>query len=107
MEDSVNRHSVECSGTLPDAADASDDFLHGICVALTVVTSMDCGVTWAEIVRTAGENDMLQYAAFVEPEEWVLAGFAKYALGELHRGKPRKNWIARRARQNKQPVTPQ
>lgn len=66
-----------------------DDFLAGICVALQVVTSMDCGVTWAEIVQTAGVDDLLRYAAFVEPEEWQLAGFAKYARSELHRGRPR------------------
>jgi hypothetical protein len=73
---------------------SKDDFLHGICVALSCVVSMDCGVTWAEIVRTAGLEDLLQFAAFVEPEEWELAGFAKYAMAELRRGKPRTRRVA-------------
>jgi hypothetical protein len=67
-----------------------DDFLQGICVALQVVTAMDCGVTWSEIVRSAGIDDLLHYATFVEPAEWELAGFARYAKVELHRARPRK-----------------
>ena len=71
-------------------AGSGDDFLHGICVALQVVTAMGCGVTWTEIVRTAGERELLHYAAHIEPEEWELAGFAKFAKAELRRNKPRK-----------------
>ena len=67
-----------------------DDFLAGVCVSLQVITAMDCGVTWAEVVRAAGEDKILRYASHVEPEEWELAGFEKYALRELHRGKPRR-----------------
>lgn len=66
-----------------------DDFLHGVCIALAVVKSMDAAVLWGEIVRAVGTDDILQFAAFIEPEEWELAGFAKYAMGELRRAKPR------------------
>jgi hypothetical protein len=66
------------------------EFRTGICVALQVITSFDCGVIWAELVRTAGEDAMLKHAALVEPEEWGLAGFSKYAKSELGRRKPRK-----------------
>jgi len=73
-----------------DEAAERDDFLKGVCVALTCVTSMDCGVTWREIVTTAGVDELFNYAAFIEPDEWELAGFAKYAMQEFERGKPRK-----------------
>ena len=67
-----------------------DDFLAGVCVSLQVITAMDCGVTWAEIVRAVGEDKIIRYASHIEPEEWELAGFKKYAMQELRRGKPRK-----------------
>ncbi|WQI19802.1 hypothetical protein U2S91_16865 [Stenotrophomonas maltophilia] len=66
-----------------------DEFLAGICVALQCVTAQDSGVLWAEIVRAVGVDDMLQYATFIEPEEWDLAGFSTYASIELGRRKPR------------------
>ncbi|WP_242898967.1 hypothetical protein [Stenotrophomonas maltophilia] len=66
-----------------------DEFLAGICVALQCVTAQDSGVLWAEIVRAVGVDDLLQYATFIEPAEWDLAGFSKYASTELHRRKPR------------------
>lgn len=69
---------------------SDDAFLHGVCVALSVVTAMDCGVTWAEIVTTVGEDDLLYFAAHTEPEEWKLAGFSKYAKLELGKRKPLK-----------------
>jgi len=67
-----------------------DDFLAGICVALQCVTASDDGVLWREIVQTAGVELLLRYATFVEPEEWELAGFKRYAHRELHRARPRK-----------------
>lgn len=67
-----------------------DDFLAGICVALQCVTAEDNGVLWREIVETAGKESLLRYAAFVEPDEWQLAGFARYAMNELRRARPRK-----------------
>lgn len=66
-----------------------DDFLAGICVALQCVAASTDGVLWTEIVRTAGEDDLLHYAACVEPEEWELAGFRMFARRELRRSKPR------------------
>lgn len=73
-----------------EPAPARDDFLHGVCVALSVLVASDSPVDWAEIVRTAGVDAMLNFAAFVEPDEWELAGFRKYAQAELGRSKPRK-----------------
>lgn len=69
-------------------------FNAGICVALQVVTSMDCGVTWREIVTVAGKKEMLDYAANVAPEEWELAGFKTYAMSEMNERKPRKRAAA-------------
>lgn len=66
-----------------------DEFLAGVCVALQCVTAQDSGVLWAEIVRAVGVDDLLQYATFIEPEEWDLAGFSTYASIELGRRKPR------------------
>ncbi|RZS80609.1 hypothetical protein [Pigmentiphaga kullae] len=68
----------------------NNSFNAGVCVALQVVRAMDCGVTWAEIVRASGEDELLYYAAHIEPEEWKLAGFDHYAKDELGRGKPPK-----------------
>lgn len=67
-----------------------DDFLAGVCVALQCVTASDDGVLWREIVETAGVESLLRYATFVEPDEWELAGFKRYAKNEIHRTRPRK-----------------
>lgn len=67
-----------------------DDFLAGICVALQCVTASDDGVLWREIVQTAGVESLLRYVTFVEPDEWELAGFKRYAQREMHRARPRK-----------------
>ena len=69
---------------------ATNDFNAGICVALQVVAAADSGVIWAEIVKAAGVDELLNYAANEEPDEWDLAGFAKYARIELKRNRPRK-----------------
>lgn len=78
------------TAVLGTPVDARDDFLAGVCVALQVVAAMDYGTTWAEIVRTVGEDKILWYASHVEPEEWELAGFKRYAANTLGRSKPRK-----------------
>ncbi len=78
----------------------SDEFLAGVCVALQCVTAQDCGVLWAEIVRAVGVDDLLQYATFIEPAEWDLAGFSTYALPELNRRRPR----SKAAKQAKRPT---
>lgn len=69
---------------------AGSDFLAGICVSLQILAAHDQAGIWREIVQAVGVNDMLQYAAFTEPEEWELAGFALYAWSDLKRRKPRK-----------------
>jgi hypothetical protein len=64
-------------------------FMSGICVALQHVTASDNGVLWREIVESVGVDEMLDYAARVEPDEWHLSGFDRYAFTELRRQKPR------------------
>ncbi|MBA1366799.1 hypothetical protein [Burkholderia gladioli] len=75
---------------ISESEDASDcnQFFAGICVALQVLTTHDQGVIWKDIVKACGVDDLLQYAANVEPEEWQLAGFAHFARRELGRRKP-------------------
>lgn len=80
---------IEYESWVVRTPERKDDFLAGICVALTAVVAFDSPVLWAEIVRSAGIDNMLNYATFVEPEEWELAGFAKYARSSLHRSRPR------------------
>jgi hypothetical protein len=65
-----------------------DGLMAGVCVALAVVTAHDDATTWGEIVKSAGINNALNYAANVNSEEWELAGFGKYAQSELGQGKP-------------------
>ena len=79
---------LNCGVGRPDPE--RDAFLAGICVALQCVTASDDGVLWREIVQTAGVESLLRYATFVEPDEWELAGFKRYAQRELHRARPRK-----------------
>lgn len=60
-----------------------DPFMQGVCVALTVVRGMDCGVTWGEIVQAAGVSEFLHYVTKVEPEEWELTGCDTYVEAKL------------------------
>ncbi|WP_208455243.1 DUF3850 domain-containing protein [Burkholderia gladioli] len=85
--------------TADDSSDKS--FFAGVCVALQVITAFDQGVMWAELVRACGTDELLQYAAHVEPEEWKLAGFEKYAFDELRKKKPK---AAARASQGAAPA---
>ncbi|WP_433897363.1 hypothetical protein [Stenotrophomonas geniculata] len=95
--DADELHILRCAKLIRDLAARQpvgehvegDDFLAGICVALQCVTAQDSGVLWAEIVRAAGVDDLLQYATFIEPAEWDLAGFRTYASTELGRRQPR------------------
>jgi hypothetical protein len=73
-----------------DSKNEKDDFLKGVCVALQVVSSRGDSVTWGEIVIAVGVDSIINYAAFIEREEWELAGFYRYAESELGRRKPRK-----------------
>lgn len=84
------RKALAAAPQAPQQAAKRDDFLQGVCVALAVIRGFDSGTAWAELVRTVGIEQLLNYAAFVEPEEWELAGFNKYAMQELGRRKPRK-----------------
>lgn len=81
----------ELGTTKKDAVKEAErkSFNAGVCVSLACVMAQDSGVLWKEIVRTCGEDELLRYAAIEEPEEWQLAGFAKYARNELRRNKPR------------------
>lgn len=66
-----------------------DDFLAGVCVALQIVSAADNATLWRTIVMDVGVAPLLRYAAFVEPDEWDLAGFQRYAITELKRRRPR------------------
>jgi hypothetical protein len=89
---------VEASGRRPEgdwvdglqhAAESKEhDFLGGVCVALALVTVYDEATLWRQIVRSVGTESLLNYAANVNPEDWQLAGFGKYAQAELGKGKP-------------------
>jgi hypothetical protein len=63
-------------------------FMAGVCVALATVTLHYDSVIWKEIVQSVGTDSLLNYAANVNPEDWDLAGFGKYAQVELGKGKP-------------------
>jgi hypothetical protein len=63
-------------------------FMAGVCVALATVTLHYDSVIWKEIVESVGTDSLLNYAANVNPEDWDLAGFGKYAQAELGKGKP-------------------
>lgn len=65
-----------------------DAFMSGVCAALATVTAHGDSVIWREIVRSVGIDNALNYAANVNPEDWELAGFSKYAQPELGKDKP-------------------
>ena len=65
-----------------------DAFMGGVCAALATATAHGDSVIWREIVRSVGIDNALNYAANVNPEDWELAGFSKYAQPELGKDKP-------------------
>lgn len=71
-------------------ASDGDPFLQGVCVALHAVTGTGDGILWCDIVEAAGADELFQYAAHIEPEEWTLAGFDVFAESEMGRGKPKR-----------------
>lgn len=71
----------------------SEGFNQGTIAALGVITAMDCGVTWGEVVRAAGTQEILRHA-LTEEGDWEWAGFKRYAKNELGRAEIAK---ARRA----------
>lgn len=81
--------------TADERAARDDGFFAGICVALQVLTTHGQGVIWKDIVKACGVDDLLQYAAHIEPEEWDLAGFKYFARDELGRRKPAARKVSR------------
>jgi len=69
-------------------SESEDGFMSGVCAALATVTAHGDSVIWREIVRSVGIDNALNYAANVNPEDWELAGFSKYAQPELGKDKP-------------------
>ena len=65
-----------------------DAFMSGVCAALATATAHGDSVIWREIVRSVGIDNALNSAANVNPEDWELAGFSKYAQPELGKDKP-------------------
>lgn len=53
-------------------------FNAGTIAALAVIYSHDAETIWREVLSAAGEREVLQHAAHVEPEDWKWAGFAAY-----------------------------
>lgn len=70
--------------------DRTFHFFLGVCVSLSCVKAQGSGTTWREIVRSVGEDEILYFAAHIEPDEWELAGFAQFAQMELGKAKPPK-----------------
>ncbi|AMR79298.1 hypothetical protein [Cupriavidus nantongensis] len=71
------------------APKGNHDFYAGVCAALSCVLAHDAGTLWREIVQSVGTDDLLQYAAHDEQDEWEVAGFSRYSNAELGRGKPK------------------
>ena len=69
-------------------SEQEDAFMGGVCAALATVTAHGDSVIWREIVRSVGIENALNYAANVNPGDWDLAGFSKYAQPELGKDKP-------------------
>jgi hypothetical protein len=75
-------------GVAVAVSESEDGFMSGVCAALATVTAHGDSVIWREIVRSVGIDNALNYAANVNPEDWELAGFSKYAQPELGKDKP-------------------
>lgn len=58
-------------------------FFAGICVALQHVSLYDCVTVWRDIVQSVGFDDLKHYVTKIEPEEFDLTGFKKYAKSEF------------------------
>ena len=53
----------------------SEEYLRGVCVALEVINRHNDALLWNEVLRAAGRNSMIEYALYVEPDEWINSGF--------------------------------
>lgn len=58
-------------------------FYGGICVALQHVSLYDYGTCWHDIVNSVGFEDIKKYVTKIEPEEFDLIDFQKYAKSEF------------------------
>lgn len=58
-------------------------FYGGICVALQCISLYDYGSAWAEVVRACGFENLKHYVTKVEPDEFELTAFQKYAKSEF------------------------
>jgi len=58
-------------------------FYGGLCAALQVVALYDQGTVWRDIVNAAGFDNVKKYVIKIEPEEFDLIEFGKYAKSEF------------------------
>ena len=58
-------------------------FYGGICVALQHVALYDHGVCWHDIVNSLGFDRLKKYVTKIEPAEFELIEFKKYAKSEF------------------------
>ena len=58
-------------------------FYGGICAALQIVSAYDYGIAWHDIVNACGYDEIKKYVTKIEPEEFELIEFKKYAKSEF------------------------
>ena len=58
-------------------------FYGGICVALQVISAYDYGTAWHDIVGACGYDEIKKYVTKIEPDEFELISFKKYAKLEF------------------------
>jgi len=58
-------------------------FYGGICAALQVISLYDYGTAWHDIVNAAGFETIKEYVTKIEPAEFDLIAFKKYAKSEF------------------------
>ena len=63
--------------------DKDKAFYGGICVALQCISLYDYGSAWGEVVRACGFDNLKHYVTKVEPAEFELTKFQKYAWTEF------------------------
>ena len=63
--------------------DSDKAFYGGICAALQIVSVYDQGTVWADIIRACGFENIKEYVTVIEPEEFELIEFKKYAKLEF------------------------
>ncbi|ADU66179.1 hypothetical protein Selin_1445 [Desulfurispirillum indicum S5] len=59
------------------------DFYAGICVALQIVAQRGECVIWREIAGSVSEERLRKYVTEIEPTEYEVAGFSRFAKTEL------------------------